>query len=183
MIRRMWMRVLPCLLVWTVPLSLSWAQPAYQLQDLGEFLPFGINNKGAILGHKGIWEQGRITPVAGPMWDLEAINAKGEIVGAGLRNGRQQAFAAPQVSGPYTWLPTAPEAWASAANGVNARGDIVGVEAWADGVHAVLWIGGTTRRVLLSLWGFDSWALDVNSFGQVVGVSNMAAGSRPRPTF
>jgi probable HAF family extracellular repeat protein len=37
--------------------------------------------------------------------------------------------------------------------------------------------------VLPSLWGFDSWALDVNSFGQVVGVSNMAAGSRPRPTF
>jgi hypothetical protein len=145
--RRMWVGMF-CLLTWTVGMSTAWAQPRYQLQDLGDFLPSAITNDGVILGRDpqglALWQHGQRTRVDPAIWGL-VVNATGAFAGTAIGpSGEPQAFVAPTAAGPYTWLPTAPEASGASPVARSRRGDVVGGEAVDVG-------GGMASRVVAKL--------------------------------
>ena len=147
-----------------------------------------INNRGDVVGgviddsglHAMLWTNGvatRLPSLGGDSFALD-INDRGEIVGyATTLTGETHAV---------LWrrneifdLGTLPGGTSSSANGINNRGDVVGVSstALADERHAFVWQHGVmTDLGTLPGGGTYSEAFAINNQGQVVGQSATGSG-------
>jgi probable HAF family extracellular repeat protein len=120
--------------------------------------------------HAVLWRHGKpvdLGTLGGDLSFASAVNSHGDVVGWSLTaDGLQHAFR--WHDGRMTDLGTLPGAFNSIANGVNDRGDVVGV---SDG-HAVLWRGGT---VVDLGGGSNSSAQAINNHGDIVGYGGSGA--------
>jgi probable HAF family extracellular repeat protein len=154
----------------------------------------GINNRGQVVGyaqlpdgqtHAFLWQDGVMTDLGGfpdgvpscctgVLSQASAINERGEIVGWGFTGHGSEA--ARWRDGAIAGLGTLGGA-ASSAQGINARGLVVGYSATAS-VYArpVLWSNGGSVD-LGTLGGSVGAAFALNDRGTIVGWSAMPAGT------
>jgi probable HAF family extracellular repeat protein len=153
-----------------------------EMRDLGDpgsgpSCALAVNNSGVVAGRSGtgeivIWRSTGVTHL-GVQGDVRAIDGAGVVVGA-LREGtRTVAFK--YEAGPVTPLVSLAGDASSIANGINARGQVVGT---ANG-RAVVYEGGGARD-LGTLGGNGSSARGINDNGAIVGMSADANG-QPQP--
>jgi probable HAF family extracellular repeat protein len=106
-----------------------------------------------------------------------AVNDRGEVVGEAWEGplGHQQSQGFAWRNGRMTLLSYAGSTWVD-VTAINARGDVAGDEASADGSQSsVLWRGGKPLA-LGTLGGKSSTAIALNDRDQVVGESQTADG-------
>lgn len=96
--------------------------------------------------------------------DAFAINASGTAAGTAVVNGVTQAFSS---NGTPTLLGSGFERQAS---GIDGQGSVVGTTYTDSGARATIWSNGTATYIA----GPDSYALAVNSAGQVAGGNGQA---------
>ena len=143
------------------------------MQDLGPGCALAVNNAGVVAGRSGsgelvIWRGATVTPL-GISGNVGGINDFGTVVGSFTADGRERAFM--YRDGRLTELGSLPGEGGSAANAVNARGQVVG----RSGGHAFLYDNGTMRD-LGTLGGSTSAARGINERGVVVGMAANAFG-------
>ncbi len=166
------------------------AQTNYTVTDLGTLSGANsakvadINKTGQLVGtsanHAFLWSNGVMTDLGtlgGNMSLAHAINDQGMVVGeASTASGEMHAFI--WQNGVMKDLGVAGET--SAAQGINSKGDIVGV-AFAKNVRggAVLWSGGQRQFIGdLGPSGSGSRAISINDKGQIAGVSSGFAANQ-----
>ncbi len=135
--------------------------------EAGDSCALAVNDSGAAAGRAAggglvVWEGGQVTAL-GVTGDINAINDAGLVVGAYQAGGEQRAFAYQQ--GVFRDLGTGA---GSVANGVNARGEIVGS---AHG-HAFALLSDGTLRDLGPLADVFSVANAINDRGEIVGMAS-----------
>jgi probable HAF family extracellular repeat protein len=138
----------------------------------GNSCALAVNNAGLAAGRSAsgelvVWNGMNVTRL-GIHGNVGGMNNAGTIVGSAGEAGQTRAFA---YDGTLRTFGSA----GSAANAINARGDIVGI---SDG-HAFLLANGTMRD-LGTLGGAASAARGINERGQVVGMATNAY-SQPTP--
>jgi probable HAF family extracellular repeat protein len=190
----------PLLLFFVAPQQ-SAAQTAYTVTDVGPVNDLndtvagaaGINNHGLVVGQASLpagtdraflWMRGSIfdlRTLGGPESDSHAINENGEVAGAAdTAGGTVHAFL--WQAGAMTDLLTLSGGDSSEANGINARGEVVGFSATGtpdptfttgpNESHAFLSNGGPMQDLHI-LGGPNSIAIAVNSRGLIVGWSQV----------
>jgi probable HAF family extracellular repeat protein len=140
--------------------------------------PTGINAAGRVIGQCSVgqsirselWDRASVTDLGtlgGPLAAATAISASGRVVG--ISRGRPD-----QGSRPFLWergtmtdLSTQGVPAGLLPNAINAGGQIAGLYGAGDQIHAVVWQRGTT--IDLTVPGIDTYAVDINASGQVVG--------------
>ena len=161
------------------------------MQDLGtlggpDSLALGINARGQVVGysnmgppnssHAFLWEAGSGMQDLGtmPSYSFQSfafgINARGQVVGASAATNEGPAHAFLWEAGTGMQDLGALGGSDSAANRINARGQVVGYNIVAGGFHAFLWEPGTGMQDL----GGGSTATGINNRGQVVGYNTVA---------
>jgi len=189
--------------------AVCYAAPMYEVIDLGALpgadagmsMPAAINDLGQVVGYSRVaspsglgeraflWSNGVIQDLGtlGGRWSWAGgINNAGQIVGGSTINESdrygwpyERAFV--WQDGVMTPLPV-PGGGASGASDINDAGVIVGAAATADGERrACLWEEGSITY-LGTLGGWSS-ALAINESGQVVGYSEISAGSNQHHAF
>ena len=160
-----------------------------QIQDLGDGLGNGVDHRGRVVGVDGngratLWDQAG-TPVnlipqqTDSQTEARAINARGQVVGGGLRpSANQNGHAFVWHNGIVTDLGVLPSNCGgcenSEARAINTDGQIVGdslVDNFPGNTHAVMWHNGRITD-LGQLPNFTTnQAHGINAAGQVVGVA------------
>ena len=153
---------------------------AYAISGAGEIVGDSATVRGEAVRHAFSWQSGAMQDIGGgpPVLSVSnafAINASGQI--AGVFDGR----AALWQGGSRQDLGVLPGHAASAARGINARGDVVG-DSWTQpsAPRAFLWRAGSMQDLGTLPGDGASRANGVNAAGQVVGWSRAADGSRSR---
>jgi len=163
-------------------------RPRWEITDLGEIVPTGINNDGQVVGYRSttpagdphavLWENGFVRDLGtlgGSHSQALAINDRGQVVGTSdAGGGGYHAFL--WQNGVMTDLGTL--GGISQAVAINASGQIVGNSPpeGATIVHAFLWENGAMTD-LGTLGGTSSTAIDINDRGQIIGQSSMVDGA------
>lgn len=154
--------------------------------------PMGINASGQIvgsaytssLGYRAfLYSNGTMTDLGklpgdtSGIYDVQAraINDNGQIVGYSYINGTYHAFLYSDTG--MADLGTPSGCSSSAANAINASGQVAGYGTTTDGVyHAFLYSGGRMTD-LGTLGGSSSGATGINASGQVVGSASTDSAS------
>lgn len=177
----------------------------------GNSLAFGINDSGLIVGqsdtsttpdpifgvppfHGFRWEMGRMSDLGvifgGQFNYANAVNDRGDVVGAGDLEGDLTAHAFLLRGESLIDLGTLPEDTNSIAVGVNNRGQVVGFSDLAPGppfgpplilsacpCHAVIWENGKVTDLNTVIPASSGWqlmnAFAINERGQVVGTGTL----------
>lgn len=169
--------------------------------DLGtlggtESFAYDINDQGCVVGeseidpdipgltHAFVWCDGVMTDLGtlgGPVSAANGINENGEIVGMAMTADFEfHAFS--YEKGVMTDLGVLPEGHFSGAVGINARGQIVGINSPdpENGLprKAVLWYKSMAGELPLLFGSQEGFANDVNALGVIVGMSTDSLGRR-----
>jgi probable HAF family extracellular repeat protein len=171
--------------------------PSYGVVDLGAFTAYGLNDVGQVVGYDGgavLWQNGALIHLAaGSNSDAYAVNDAGQVAGYGTFGGSTytHAFRWDATHG-ITDLGTLSNRPYSAANDINASGQVVGVSKQMNmisssditGGMAFLWDSANGMRDLgiSSLWTSiqnSSTATAINTGGQIVGYSQESEDGSP----
>jgi probable HAF family extracellular repeat protein len=158
------------------------------MTDLGAFIPFAINNSGAVAGellagglnHACVYGNGTITDLGtlgGSLSAATGINSAGMIAGwSDVAQGGRMAFS--YTNGTMTSLGTLGGP-SSQATGINSSGAIVGFSYITPnsviGQHGFVFSNGKMTDIC-TLGGLNSYANAINDSGVVVGTSERAVG-------
>jgi probable HAF family extracellular repeat protein len=169
------------------------------LPDGGPVWPYGMNNKGQIVGmarnaagdnRAVLWQNGQATELATldgyGFWDqAQEINDKGQAVGILIPEGGGRAEFLPVIwespeSAP-TPLQLLPGTTGGAARGINEDGEIAG-ESTGGTRRAVIWHDATSAPIALPLLPgcSGSLAMENNNKGMVVGMAICETEPSPR---
>jgi len=164
-----------------------------KMMDLGTFggtcgLALGLNNRGQVVGlsnlagdqtvHPFLWDKGTLSDLGtlgGTFGFAQALNDAGEIAGAATNQGDEALLPFFWKNGVMTNLGTLNGEPCSTAQGMNSRGQVVGVSADCTiGGNAWLWESGGPLIDLNTLVGPSSLALEIaeniNDRGEIAGL-------------
>jgi probable HAF family extracellular repeat protein len=176
--------------------------------DLGSLggtcgFPSLINNRDQIVGqsdmagdvyfHPFLWDDGILSDLGtfgGHYGQAIWLNDAGQVVGWATNQGDQAMFAALWRDGEMINLGTVPGDDCSTADGINARGQVVGASQACDGsvFHAFLWEHGGPMVDLNTLIPSDSplllrAAYNINDRGEIAGIARLKSDFNKHRAF
>lgn len=142
----------------------------------------GINNAGQIAGtqffnaqaYATVWNNGVASTLGGAGSFALAIDNSGDVAGMLVNNGQGNAFVT--QNGTVIDLGTFDGGSWSSAYALNDQGQAAGYGMIANGVfRGFIWTPGQGYTALGTLGGFSSYAMAINSAGEVAGSSQIAS--------